>query len=83
MRYSLVLLLLLVVVYTALALSDREKTAIISLRNSLPSLSTASPPWTEDPSAACGTPSFYGLSCSSGPDPHVTSLYEPDLKLLI
>ena len=75
MKHALVLLLLLAGAYYAFALSDGEKTALDAIRSSFVALSTASPPWTSNISEACNPPTFYGLNCSSGADPHVTSLY--------
>ena len=57
-------------------MSVGEETALQALLDSFPKLTTTQPPWTINVSQACETPSFYGLTCSDGPDPHILKLYE-------
>ena len=75
MRTALAILILALVVLVADALSTEEEEAIQALLLSIPALNATSPPWTSNSSAACDKPSFYGLNCSNGEEPHVIGLY--------
>lgn len=75
MRFGLLLLLLLAVVISTNALTLGEESAIEAFLNSFPQLAHVTPPWSSNTSLACSEPPFYGVSCSSDPDPHVVGLY--------
>lgn len=73
-RYQL-LLLFAALISGALALTAGEESVLQTFRTSWPALSFIQPVWTENISEACGPRPFYGLTCSEGPDPHVTKMY--------
>lgn len=79
MRLCLILLLLLGAVFSALALTDGEVLAVEAFYRNFPALQTTTPPWQTNGTLACTKPVFYGLTCSDGPDPHITTLYESSL----
>ena len=77
--YLLLSLLALLVLFTAphstLALTDDEIGALQALYDEFPVLQDIDPPWRSNVSRACTPPYFYGVTCSSGGDQHVMSLY--------
>jgi hypothetical protein len=77
-RYWPLIWILSAVVSQNLALTEGEQLALISLTAHIPILTSTTPPWSTNAAnafKACDKPHWYGLSCSSGPDPHVIELY--------
>lgn len=80
MNRLLLALLLLAVSYSVCALSSNEITALEDLVKNFPLLREQRSPWSRNASLACESPVFYGLTCTDGPDQHVSTLYEPKLR---
>ena len=74
MRLCLAALLLLSTVLVALALTQGEERALLNIFESNPTLGSLNPRWSENTSAACDAPGFYGLTCSADTDPHIIGL---------
>lgn len=70
-----VFVLLLWAVSIAHALNEGEKEALEDFQTNWPDLQLSTPPWNRSVATACDPPVFYGLTCSTGPDPHITELY--------
>lgn len=80
MKRLLRTVVLLLLAVWALALTSDEQTALIELRSSIPNLRALPAPWIADPTEACDSDYFEGVTCSDGPDPHVIGLYEAILR---
>lgn len=79
----LLLLVALLLCGRALALSAGEEEALGAFLKNFIGLNAVQPnPWTPNISMACTPPVFYGLTCSEGPDPHVTQMYDANLENL-
>ena len=80
MKLVICILVLVVSITASTALTQGEKEAISALYDEWSDLRLAHPPWTSNSSAACDEPPFQYITCTDGPDPHVSSLYEPFCK---
>jgi hypothetical protein len=68
------------------ALSEDEIDALNAIAKVWTQLGKINPPWTpESTPKACTPPVLFGLTCSEGPDPHVTVLYahHPFLSVIL
>ena len=74
------LFLILLALQGSLALTDDEVRALEDLASDWNYFGGLWP--TESPRNACTPPTWFGLNCNDGADPHVTHLYANDLLLL-
>lgn len=75
MKHLIAIVLLVALLSGSSALTSGEENALKALLHSFPALADAAPAWSSNTSAACDLLPFYGVTCSDGPEKHITRLY--------